>query len=106
MSDTFLFYSGLIDLLPEIPPDSIVSRSIYEADHLKAVLFGFAAGQELSEHTASSAAILHFIEGEAELTLGTENQVAQAGTWIHMAANLPHSVKARTRLVMLLLLLR
>ena len=74
--------------------------------HAKAVAFGFAEGEELSEHTASMPAIVHFLEGEATLTLGEDTVAAQHGTWIHMPANLKHSVLAKTPVVMLLLLLK
>lgn len=73
---------------------------------MKAVIFGFGQGEELSEHTASMPAILHFIQGEATLTLGDESVEAQPGTWIHMQANLKHSVKTKTPVVMLLLLVK
>jgi quercetin dioxygenase-like cupin family protein len=90
----------------DIPADGTISRTIYQDEQVKAVLFGFAAGQELSEHTASMAAILHIVEGEAHVTLGTQEMDAQANTWIHMPPKLPHSITARTPLVMLLLLLK
>lgn len=73
---------------------------------MKAVIFGFGQGEELSEHTASMPAILHFIQGEATLTLGDDSVEAQQGTWIHMEPNLKHSVKTKTKVVMLLLLLK
>jgi quercetin dioxygenase-like cupin family protein len=38
---------------------------LYNDDRLKAVAFGFAQGEELSEHTASMPAILHFLLREA-----------------------------------------
>ncbi len=71
---------------------------------MKAILFSFATGQELSEHTASQPAILHFIEGEADLKLGEDELTAAPGTWVRMPARLPHSVRARTPVTMLLLL--
>ncbi len=92
--------------LAEAPADSIVSRTIYKDARIKAVLFAFAAGQELSEHTASTAAILHILKGEATLTLGQETVDASAGTWVHMPPRLAHSVVARTPVHMLLLLLQ
>jgi quercetin dioxygenase-like cupin family protein len=92
-------------MLPDIPADTIVSRTFYGDDGVKGILFGFAAGQELSEHTAARPAILHFLSGKAELTLGEETLTAGPGTWIHMAARLPHSVLAQTPVVMLLLML-
>jgi len=96
----------LSDLLTAIPTDSIVSRTFYTGDQVKAILFGFAAGQELSEHTASQPAILHILQGEARLTLGDDTLDAGAGTWAAMPAFLKHSVVAKTPLTMLLLLLK
>jgi quercetin dioxygenase-like cupin family protein len=102
----YTYFPDLIESLPEIPPDSIVSRTLYSGEDMKAVLFGFATGQELSEHTASMPATLVFLQGEADLKLGEDRMAAQAGTWAHMPANLPHSIHARTPVVMLLLMLR
>lgn len=102
-------YTCFVDLAREageIPADSILSRMLYDDGQLRVTLFGFAPGQELSEHTASMPAILHFVEGSASLTLGTDAIEAGAGTWVHMPAWLKHSVRARTRLVMLLLLVK
>lgn len=95
----------LPELLINVPPDSILSRTIFSGSGIKAVLFGFAPGSELSEHTASKPAVLHFLEGEADLTLGAESRDARPGTWVHMEANLPHSIRARTAVRMLLLML-
>ncbi len=89
-----------------IPDNGILSRTIYGDDRIKAVMFGFDTGQELSEHTAAMPAIIHVLEGEAEVLLGEERHVAGPGTWIHMAAGLRHAVQARTPVVMLLILLR
>lgn len=89
-----------------IPEDGTISRTLYQDDRLKVVLFGFAAGQELSEHTASMPAIMHFIQGEARVTLGNDAIDARPNTWVRMPAHLPHSIHANTPVVMLLLLLR
>ena len=88
------------------PSDGIVSRTVYQDEHLKVVLFGFAPGQELSEHTASMPAIMHFLRGEAQITVAEKADNATAGTWVHMAPNVSHSVLASTETVMLLLLLK
>lgn len=101
-------YTILSNLGDEIAPpaDGTLSRTVHQDDNLKAVLFGFAAGQELSEHTASTPAIMHFLSGEAEVTLGSDSVQATGGTWIHMFPQLPHSICARSPVVMLLLLLK
>lgn len=101
-------YTMFADLAAEVEPpvDGTLSRTIYQDDRLKVVLFGFAAGQELSEHTASTPAIMHFLRGEANLALGPDKQRATAGTWVHMPAQLPHGIQTETPTVMLLLLLK
>jgi len=98
----------VIDLAKAVSPpaDGIISRTIYQDERLKAVLFGFGVGQELSEHTASKPAIMHFVSGEADVTLGGKPLAATAGTWVHMGAGMPHSIVAKSPLVMLLLLLK
>ncbi len=88
------------------PADGILSRTLLNDDHVKVVAFGFAAGEELSEHTAASPALLHVLQGEATLTLGTDSHPAATGTWVHMPAQLPHSIRAQTPVVLLLLLLK
>ena len=101
-------YHFLANLAEEITPpaDGTLSRTVYQDDSLKAVLFGFAAGQELSEHTASTPAVMHFLAGEADVTLGTDHVQAKSGAWIHMPAQLPHSIHAKSPVTMLLLLLK
>lgn len=100
----FFRVDDLLTQLPDIPPDSIVSRTFYSDQSLKAILFGFAAGQELSEHTAARPAILHFLQGQARLTLGDHATTAGPGTWVQMPPHLPHSIYAETAVVMLLYL--
>jgi quercetin dioxygenase-like cupin family protein len=101
-------YTHILDLAQaaQPPADGILSRTVFEDERIKAVIFGFAVGQELSEHTASKPALLYFVGGEATVGLGDDLQEAQAGTWIHMPAGLKHSIRAKTPLVMLLVLLK
>ena len=101
-------YTDILDLAREAEPpaDGILSRTIFQDDQVKAVIFGFGQGQELSEHTAAKPAMLFFVKGEATVGLGDEAQEAQVGTWVHMPANLKHSIMAKTPVVMLLVLLK
>jgi quercetin dioxygenase-like cupin family protein len=98
-------YTFFHDLVKEVqPPDKgILSRTLLNDDRLKAVAFGFAQGEELSEHTASMPAVLHFLQGQAKLTLGDDTVDAKPGTWVHMPTGLRHSIQAQTPVVMLLL---
>ena len=102
----FTFLADMAQEVPEVPEKSILSRTLFEDAKLKVVLFSFAPGAELSEHTASVPAILHLLRGEAELSFGGEVRQAGPGAWAHMAAQLPHSVRAKTPVTLLLLMLR
>lgn len=104
--DAYAYTADLTALIPEIPPDSILSRTFYEDEQVKATVFAFAAGQELSEHTAAHPAMIHILRGQADLTLDGDAKPAEPGTWIRMAAHLPHALVARTPLIMLLLMLK
>lgn len=101
-------YTHILDLVKEAEPpaDGILSRTVFQDDRIKAVIFGFGQGEELSEHTAAKPAMLFFVKGEATLGLGDDVLEAQAGTWVHMPAGLKHSIKAKTPVVMLLVLLK
>jgi quercetin dioxygenase-like cupin family protein len=105
MSASYTYFS---DLAQEVqPPEKgILSRTLFHDERLKVVVFGFAAGEELSEHTASMPAVLHFLKGEATLVLDGETVEVKPGTWVHMPRGMRHSIHAATPAVMLLLLLK
>jgi len=75
-------YNFLANLADEITPpaDGTLSRTVHQDEHLKAVLFGFSAGQELSEHTAAVPAVIHILSGEADITLGPDEVDGKPGT--------------------------
>ena len=50
--------------------------------------------------------MLFFVKSEASVGLGDDTQEAMAGTWVHMPAGLKHSIRAKTPVVMLLVLLK
>jgi quercetin dioxygenase-like cupin family protein len=89
-----------------VPENGIISRTLHSDDHMKVVLFGFDLGQELSEHTASVPATIHILTGQAEVCIGADRREASAGFWAWMPANMPHSIVARTKTVMLLYMVK
>jgi quercetin dioxygenase-like cupin family protein len=86
----------------DVPANGILSRTLYQDDHVKVILFGFAEGQELSAHTAPFKAAVHILEGKATLTLGRDTMEAGPGTWVMMEPKLEHGIKALTQVKMLL----
>jgi quercetin dioxygenase-like cupin family protein len=85
---------------------SVVSRQITKADAGNVTLFAFDAGQELSEHTAPFDALLHVLEGEAEITISAKPFSLKSGDAIIMPADEPHAVKAIGQFKMLLTMIR
>lgn len=81
---------------------NIQGRAIYSDSLTKVLLFPFAAGQVLKEHVTPHPAILHVVEGEGEVTLGDDRKDVKAGSWAWIEGGLPHSVRARAKLVLLL----
>ena len=102
----FAFHADLAALVGEVPDASIVSRLLHHDDHVKVTLFGFAAGQELTEHTSSKPAIMQVIAGEGTFGFGADVHPVGPGSWAHMAPSVAHTVTARTRLVFLLTMLK
>jgi quercetin dioxygenase-like cupin family protein len=90
----------------EVPENGILSRTLHNDERIKIIQFSFAAGQELSAHTAPCPATLCFLSGEAQLQLGEEERLARAGTFVYMAPNLTHGIKARSPVVLLLTLVK
>jgi quercetin dioxygenase-like cupin family protein len=85
-----------------LPEKGILSRVLYKDEKINVTLFGFAAGEELSAHSAPTPAVLYFLEGEAELQLGTDKVKAEAGSFVYMPPMLSHGVSSRAGLRMLL----
>jgi quercetin dioxygenase-like cupin family protein len=102
----YIYFTALAGLTSDVPPDSILSRTLYDTDDARAILFDFAKGQELTEHTAALPAVLYFLSGEATLTLDGDEKDARAGTWVHMQPHVPHKIVAQTPVTMLLLLIK
>ena len=78
MKKDLTYITNLFEFTSELPQDSILSRSVFSDDRIQVILFSFTSGQELSEHTATRPAILHFLAGEADVTLGSDRKQAQA----------------------------
>jgi len=84
--------------------NGIVSRTLLRTDNSRVVLFGFSAGQELTEHTSTQHAVVQVLTGECEFCLGGKPHRLEAGALLYMPPNLRHAVKATTQFSMLLTL--
>ncbi len=89
-----------------IPADGILSRTVHSDERTTLTIFGFEAGQELTEHTSARAAIIEFLVGSGDIDLDGETHPVGPGTWVAMPPGMRHAIRAATPLVMSLVLLR
>lgn len=105
---------------------SVVSRVLLKNKGGTVTLFAFSKGEGLSEHTAPFDALVHVIEGEAEIGIAPiklharngavtgeleigaplEKFQVRAGELITLPANRAHAVTATTDFKMLLIMIR
>jgi len=100
-------YTSFPDLAAEASPPTrgIHSQTLSDEGGVELVLFSFAAGERLAEHTSARPAIIHVLRGIGDLTVGGDAITAGPGTWVRLPAEMRHSVVARSPLVMALYLL-
>ena len=99
---------GVVSLTDEtqFAPNGIVSRTLLRTENSRVVLFGFAEGQELTEHTSTQQALVQVLSGECEISLAGKPHPLKAGDLVYMPPNLPHAVRATRQFSMLLTLSR
>lgn len=102
--ERYTFYADLA-AEADVPRRGIHSQTLSDADGVELVLFALAAGERLSEHTASRPAIIHVLSGEGELTVAGDRHGLVTGSWLRMAARTPHALVAASELVFALYLL-
>ncbi len=105
MTPPYFFFENLKQHAP-LPSNGILSRTLHADEKTKVLQFCFAPGTELSAHTAPVPALLYFVSGEAELQLGEDRKDVSEGAFAWMAPRLEHAIRARTEVVMLLVMLR
>ncbi|MSU59771.1 MAG: cupin domain-containing protein [Pedosphaera sp.] len=85
-------------------PNSIVSRTLLRTPTSRTVLFGFAEGQELTEHPSTQHALIQIVTGECEFSLADKPHPLKAGDLLYLPPNLAHAVRATKQFSMLLTL--
>lgn len=90
----------------EYQDGSIVSKEIIKKETGTLTLFAFDQGQGLSEHTAPFDALVNVVDGQAEVKISGKPFIVKEGEMIIMPANKPHSVQAKERFKMFLVLIK
>ena len=86
--------------------DSVVSRTLIKREKGTVTLFAFDKENALSEHTAPFDALLHVLDGEAEIKIDNAPYQLKAGEAIILPANHAHAVRAVTPFKMILTMIR
>jgi quercetin dioxygenase-like cupin family protein len=85
---------------------SVVSRQIARAAGGNVTIFAFDKDQELSEHTAPFDALVHLLDGAAEVRISGKPYHLKTGDAIILPADEPHALRALTRFKMVLTMIR
>ena len=85
---------------------AIVSYQITKTEAGNVTLFAFDAGQELSEHTTPFDALVHILDGDADVRLAGVSHILTAGDAIIMPADVQHALRAITKFKMLLTMIK
>jgi quercetin dioxygenase-like cupin family protein len=89
-----------------VQPKAVVSRTLVNKPAGTVTLFAFDAGEGLSEHTAPYDALVHVLEGEANVRIAEQEHAVRGGQVILLPAGKPHALKAMTAFKMLLTMVR
>jgi len=86
--------------------DAIVSRVVLKTPAGSVTVFAFDADQGLSEHRVPHGALVHVLDGEADITVDGVAHRLRAGQALLMPPDAAHTVRAPCRFKMMLTLLR
>jgi quercetin dioxygenase-like cupin family protein len=87
-----------------IQDGAVVSKVVHRGDGMNVTIFGFDAGEDLTEHQAARAAVVQVLSGRLRFTVDGEELELPPGSWLHMTPGTPHSLVAVEPSVMLLTL--
>ena len=86
--------------------DAVVSRTLLKKQAGTITLFAFDKGQALSEHTAPFDAMVHIIDGKADINIDGKKHEVKVGQAIIMPAKITHAIHAAEQFKMLLIMIK
>lgn len=85
---------------------AVVSKHVLKKESGNISLFAFAEGEGLSEHTAPFDAVVHVVDGRAEVRIDGVPYELHAGQSIIMPAGIPHALHAPQAFKMVLTMIK
>jgi quercetin dioxygenase-like cupin family protein len=98
--------SVVLEEMVDYQEGTVVSRTVIDKKTGTVTLFAFDQDQGLSEHTAPFDAMVHVLDGEAEITIAGKPYLLAKGEMIIMPAGEPHALKAVLPFKMMLTMIR
>lgn len=86
--------------------DSLVSRTLLKNKGGSLTVFAFSEGQSISRHTAPFHAAVLVLEGRLDIEVGETTHRVEAGSLLHLPADIPHALRAPEDAKMLLVMLK
>ncbi len=80
----------------------VISRTLAQGKNLSMTVFAFAKGEEISAHSSRGDAMVYILDGEAEITIGSDTNLVKKGEVIVMPAGIPHALFAKEQFKMFL----
>lgn len=86
-----------------IPPtlveeNATISKNFFKSEKFRAMLFSFAKGEELTDHSTKRECALFVLKGTGEFATKDETVELKPNVWIHIPSGVNHQVKAFTEL--------
>lgn len=91
--------------LVTIQAGAVVSKVVYREGGIDVTVFGFDAGEGLTEHAAARAAIVQVLAGDLLFEVEGRQARLRPGSWVTMSPGTAHSLKAVEPTIMLLTML-
>jgi quercetin dioxygenase-like cupin family protein len=98
--------AAVLSDITEYQAGAVVSSTILKKETGNITIFAFGEGQGLSEHTAPFDAMVHILDGKADVIISGNSHILSAGEGIVMPANEPHALKALTNFKMMLIMIK
>ena len=78
----------------EYSSGGVISKQVIKKQSGNVTLFSFDKDQGLTEHTSPFDAMVHILDGEAEIRIDGNPHILKKGDCIIMPANHPHALHA------------
>ncbi|PIE90018.1 MAG: cupin [Acidobacteria bacterium] len=84
----------------------VASLTLTQQPGVGVTVFAIDEGEGLNTHSAPGDAMVHVLDGQVEITIGSEKYRLEAGQMIVMPAGVPHALAALKPFKMLLVLVK